>query len=106
MIVIERGVEIAGLTRNMNGVIAATEKVFKDWGIDKCRITSAYRIKASPGSCHADGNGIDFGARHIEVGDREGIRRDLATACGRNFDVVLKHSPPHFHVEYDNRIGR
>ncbi len=72
--------------------------VFRDHGL-VCRMTSGAGGKHSVGSLHYVGHAADYGLRDIpEPAIRELLQRDIKTALGPDFDVVLE--PTHIHVEF------
>lgn len=63
-------------------------------------ITSAIR-EHSVGSLHAEGKAVDYRTRHVPAYIMKRIHQIVISVLGGEFDVVLKDSPPHLHVEYD-----
>lgn len=53
------------------------------------------------GTLHDDGDALDFRNRMIPVQEREPIRKEIAKALGKDYDVVLESKPPHYHIEHD-----
>lgn len=53
----------------------------------------------SPGSLHAFGRAVDLRTNYFDEYDKSAVARELATALGTDFDVVIEST--HIHCEYD-----
>ena len=64
-------------------------------------ITSGCEGTHSEGSLHYVGKALDFRTRNVPPGELDFLVEEAKAALGPQFDIVLKKSPPHLHVEFD-----
>jgi hypothetical protein len=90
MVWVRIGVNIDGLTEQMNEAVRILDKTKKD-----CFITSGTEGLHMPGSRHYSGNAIDI--RTLDF-----TKNELSLLLGREYDVVQEKD--HIHIEYDRKI--
>ena len=100
MIRIKRGVDLAGLRPEMILVLLNANELAKDQQVDLW-VTSCLDGKHGRGSLHYVGLALDLRSKNLS--DKAGFLRDLGTALGRQYDVLLEAKGKrneHIHVEF------
>ena len=103
MIIIKRGVDLAGLRPEMTPVLINLDRLFHALDLD-CWITSALDGKHGRGSLHYVGLALDFRTKTIaNTRVKRRLLSKLRVALGHQYDVLLEAEGKrneHGHVEF------
>jgi len=96
------GVRLLGMRPELMIAILAAYSIYDDHGYN-CTVTSVVDGQHSYGSAHFTGEGVDIRTRNVPGDELQVIRKEIAKALGKEFDVVLESD--HLHIEYDPKKG-
>lgn len=99
---LKKGVKLTDLAPQMALAALIVNSVYERFHAS-CTVTSANDSKHSDTSWHYKGRAMDFRTKDFN-GDPQALYREIQTALGENFDVVLEGlgTPnAHIHCEYD-----
>jgi hypothetical protein len=83
--------------------LTVVDQVYESHGVAETVITSGEDGNHGWNSLHYDGDAFDTRTRDLDPELAKIIAKDVADRLGRDYDVVLEHSPPHLHVEKQPR---
>lgn len=99
---IKEGVDIAGIRPEMVIAAMVCESIYNKYDLDPV-ITSCKDGKHMRGSLHYSGMALDYRTRDIPTdGLKNTIAREIATALGSQFDVVIHDL--NFHIEFQPKV--
>lgn len=99
---LKKGVKLTDLSPQMVLAAIVVNSVYEQYHAS-CTVTSANDSKHSDTSWHYKGRALDFRVRDFS-GDKQLLRREIETALGPEFDVLLEGlgtANVHLHVEHD-----
>ena len=97
MLRLKKGVRVTGLRPELLLAITVASSIYEENKYE-CVVTSLVDQKHGYGSLHFQGSAVDLRIRHLEDDDVKLIVKELSSALGVDYDVVLESD--HIHLEY------
>ena len=98
---IKHGADLRGIQPEMAIAYTIVAHIYWNTHGAVCTITEGTGGVHMVDSKHGEGKALDIRVHNIPTNEWNALLMDIKTALGPQFDVILEHTPPHFHVEFD-----